>query len=981
MTVPIPQPSFAAGELSPDFFGRFDHAKYKVGASTCRNFFVSYRGGAVSRPGTALASGGRLKQNGLGPPPRIIRFQFNINQAYVLEFGDHYLRFLYRGAYVLQSSSRVSITGLTQTAPPHLSYPLNIFSNGDQVFVTGVSGMTQVNNRMFLVGNAAPNTFDLYDLYDLAVNATGYSPYAGGGTATRVYEIATPYGINDVPMLKFAQSADVMTLTHPNYPIQELRRFASDNWTLTPAVIGTSVGSSPTGLTAVANVVATTNPTAYQYVVTAVGIETGEESQRSNIASVVNSVDLAATQGSITLTWLPVDGAGSYNIYRSPPAYNGAVAIGTPWGLIATVFGLQFTDTNSTPDFTKTPPLHQNPFDSGQVLEVQMTAGGGSYTSTPGYAITTAAGTGFSGSVFLVGNTVGGILIEDHGHGFQPGDTIAFTGGGGSGAAANLVIGPTSGNNPSVVAYYQERRVYGNTLNNPDTLYASQPGAFENMDVSNPTIDSDAITATPWSEQVNGIQQLVPMPGGLVVLTGSAAWQVAGIGSSGAINPQPITPSNTQAQAQAFNGCHDHIPAQKINYDILYVQAKGSIVRDLQYNFFVNIYTGTDITIFANHLFKTQENGISLVSGEAVDGVIREWAWAEEPFKIVWVVLENGTLLSLTYLKEQEVQAWARHDTNGLFASVCSVTEPPVDAVYFVVGRTIPGKGRQWFIERMDDRSWVGVEDAWCVDCGAQLPPETPNATLEVQNASGMAVPVFASQPVFGSGDIGKVIRSGGGKMTVTSVSDSRHFTVDISAPILQVMPNDPTNTPIPQPSGAWTIAAPVTVIGGLDYLEGMTVAILADGVALPNQQVIDGMVTLPHPATLVTVGLPFQCQLQTMYLEVPGGVTGQGRRKNVFAVTTRVTEARGVKVGSNQLDASTTPPLIAARWSEMQLVKDPANDPMAGTSLPLFTGDLRAPIIAEWVKPGQRAFQQDYPLPCTVLAEISEVDIGDDPG
>src|SRR5262249_8611774 len=155
-----------------------------------------------------------------------------------------------------------------------------------------------------------------------------------------------------------------------------------DNWTLTQASIGAQI-SPPGFLSAVANVPASSNPTAYQYVVTAVDSRTGEESLRSEIAAVPNSVDMAAVQGSITLTWGQVAGAGSYNVYRSPPAYNGQVAIGTLWGIIATCFGQQYTDTNGDPDFTKTPPQHRNPFSPGQVLQVRMTAGGSGFTSTP----------------------------------------------------------------------------------------------------------------------------------------------------------------------------------------------------------------------------------------------------------------------------------------------------------------------------------------------------------------------------------------------------------------------------------------------------------------------------------------------------------------------------------------------------------------------------------------------------------------------
>ena len=189
---------------------------------------------------------------------------------------------------------------------------------------------------------------------------------------------------------------------------------------------------------------------------------------------------------------------------------------------------------------------------------------------------------------------------------------------------------------PSVVSYFQQRRVYANTLANPDTYFMSQPGSFLNFDSRTPTIDTDAIIGDPWSLQVDGIQFMVPMPGGLVVLTGNSAWQVTGAGGSN-LNPVAITPQGQQAQPQAFNGCSSTLPPIKIDYDILYVQSKGSIYRDLSYNFYSNIYTGTDLTISSAHLF----TGYTMV----------EHAYCEEPYKIVWAVRNDGVLLSMTYVK------------------------------------------------------------------------------------------------------------------------------------------------------------------------------------------------------------------------------------------------------------------------------------------------------------------------------------------
>jgi hypothetical protein len=231
---------------------------------------------------------------------------------------------------------------------------------------------------------------------------------------------------------------------------------------------------------------------------------------------------------------------------------------------------------------------------------------------------------------------------------------------------------PFSGNNPATVGYFQQRLVFAGSNSFPETLWASQPGAFKNFDTTNPSADDNAITATLISNQVNNIKHMVAMPGGLVVLTGGGAWQVSGGGSDA-----PITPRTVTATPQAYNGCSD-VPPIVINYDIIYNQARGSVVRDLSYSFYTNIYTGADISVMSNHL----------LIGRSIAG----WAYAEDPFKVIWSVTSDGELLSLTYLKEQEVIGWAHHDTYGLFTSVAQIPEGNTSAVYVVVKRTVLGQ-------------------------------------------------------------------------------------------------------------------------------------------------------------------------------------------------------------------------------------------------------------------------------------------------
>ncbi len=166
------------------------------------------------------------------------------------------------------------------------------------------------------------------------------------------------------------------------------------------------------------------------------------------------------------------------------------------------------------------------------------------------------------------------------------------------------------GNNPSCSCFFQQRHVFAASLTQPETMWMSQPGLYDNFNVSDPAQADDAITATLVSLQVNAIKSMVPMPGGLIALTAKGAWQVSG-GSPGAA----VTPADITATPQAYNGASD-LPPIVVNDNILYVQAKGAIVRNLVYNFYVNIYTGTDISVLSNHLFYGHQ--------------IVQWAYAED---------------------------------------------------------------------------------------------------------------------------------------------------------------------------------------------------------------------------------------------------------------------------------------------------------------------------------------------------------------
>ena len=498
---------------------------------------------------------------------------------------------------------------------------------------------------------------------------------------------------------------------------------------------------------------------------------------------------------------------------------------------------------------------------------------------------------------------------------------------------------PFTSNNPFCSTYFQGRQIYGGTQNSVAQLNFSRSSDFQNMDYSSPSRANDSITVTLTSQQVNAIKFLVPMIS-LVVMTGSSAWAVDDGTSLGV-----ITPTSIVANPQVYTGCAD-VPPLIIEHDILYVQAKGSVVRDLVYNFYVRVYTGADMSVMANHLFFGHQ--------------ITEWCWAMEPHRVVWCIRDDGLMLSFTYLKDQEIYAWARHDTSGLYKSICTISEGQEDAVYVIVSRLVNGQYLQ-YIERVQSRNLGGdpsigipgdVEKSWFVDAGLQYTQPTFTQSLTPSALTG-SITLTAGTAVFTLvTDIGKVIRVNGGIMTVTAVTST---TV--------VLATTTRNLTSLWPSTSWTMTLPVSAVSGLNHLEGSTVSILADGNVQASQVVTSGAITLQQAASAIVVGLPYQAQIKTLAIDVNTEPTLQGRRKKVPAVTLRVLNTRGLKVGPT--------------FTKLVEIKERNIQPM-GQPVQLITSDERVLTASDYDVQGIVCIQQDYPLPATITAIIPELTAGD---
>ena len=165
------------------------------------------------------------------------------------------------------------------------------------------------------------------------------------------YEIANPYAEADLFDIHYVQSADVLTIVHPNYAPRELRRLSALNWVLSTISFAAPI-AAPTAPTATATIVGAPATTmSYSYVVTTIATDEVSESAQSSVATCTNN--LFTTGCYNTIAWTAVSGAARYNVYKQQ---------GGLYGYIGQTTGTSLKDDNIAPDLGKTPPIYDAVF-------------------------------------------------------------------------------------------------------------------------------------------------------------------------------------------------------------------------------------------------------------------------------------------------------------------------------------------------------------------------------------------------------------------------------------------------------------------------------------------------------------------------------------------------------------------------------------------------------------------------------------------
>jgi len=916
--------SFAAGELSPRLDGRTDLQQYFRGCRTLENMTVHPHGGVSRRPGTVYAS--EVKTS--GNSTRLIPFEFSTTQTYMMEFGDEYVRFFKNNGIITESGK--TITAITKANPGVVTANSHGYSAGDYVILAGIVGMTELNGRQFKVGTVATNTFQLLDMDGNNFNTSALTTYSSDGTAFRIYQIVSPYDKADLFGLKYAQSADVMYITHPNYPIKKLSRTGHTSWTLDSVLLDTGTDFTVSAIT------------------------------KANPGVVTTSANHGFAVGDF-ITFRSIGG-------MTQLADNLLFKVGTIPN--ATTFQLQ-----------------------------------------------NAAGTNVNTSGFGTFSAGGSDVVE---------------------RVNNPVLNYATGNYPSTVSFFEQRLVFGGTDNNPQSLWFSKAGAYENFTTG--VNATDAMIYTIASNQVNAIRFLSATN---QLLIGTVGGEV--LATSGSVS-EPVTPTNIQITKQTNYGAANVDALQIANVTMFLQRAKRKI-RELVYNYDVDGYVAPDMTILAEHI---------------TTGGLIQFAYQQEPDSILWAVRDDGTLLGLTYQRNEEVVAWHRHILGGFAdtgktivhafkswtASSSTVstanntvtisshgysTGDPIyyyatanvigglqtDLLYFAIATnsntlkfattsanatagtavditSITGSTVQYIFEGVNIATNVLYSAAHGLSTGdyfyyrpvgTKLSGLSKNAKYFVKRIDDNQFKVSASSDLSTFLDLQYAASS--------SATETDLILTDAKCESIGVVPSDDgeyqlwmvvnrfvngaTRRTVEylndfdfgdtqddaffMDSGLTYDSVPTTTLSGLDHLEGETVTILADGASHADKVVSGGNITLDRSAQKVHVGLGYTSLLQTLRIEA-GSAQGvaQSKIKRINEITIRMHKTLGLEVGGD-LD-------------NMENIPFRSSSGLMNVPISLFSGDKTIEFRDDYNTDGHVFVRQAQPLPLTILAIYPEVTV-----
>lgn len=476
------------------------------------------------------------------------------------------------------------------------------------------------------------------------------------------YEVATPYTntlpTRDVSLLKYAQSGDVLTLTHPGYPPATLTRFGHTSWAYTaisnarPAGYSTASAAGGAYLKAPLPTPTSAEPARpWRWAVTLLYRSAGgvvSESRPFLITQTATALPNVGAATAATLTavyqdlpvtvFLPNTGIISLTgrivakrIYRGRGELLG-------WVGDTDYNEEEFIDIGEEPDYSIAPPRGENPLEA--------------------YSLATPP-----------------VLIRTE--------------------------------EPAAVTYYQERLAFGGTNERPGFLFFSRTGDYYNFDKRYLQQAGDALVFELAARRRESIRSLLPLSR-LLVFTNASVWSIAG--QEGSVLDFDSVDAKVVEEIGAST-----LPPVVVDGAALYARTKGRGVRALVPANMASGFKGVDVSLLADHFFEPGALGASReivgwAYAEDPDGIL--WAVRADGMLLsltfstedgIWAWAWHDTFAG--HISHPLIPEF-NPESPAFVRGICSVPEGDRDAVYVVVER-------RWgvFMERMLPRDGMPAYD------------------------------------------------------------------------------------------------------------------------------------------------------------------------------------------------------------------------------------------------------------------------------
>ena len=285
--------------------------------------------------------------------------------------------------------------------------------------------------------------------------------------------------------------------------------------------------------------------------------------------------------------------------------------------------------------------------------------------------------------------------------------------------------GAWSGKNgyPKDVKFYENRLYYFSTTANPLNFWGSAIEQYDDFGLG--SADDDAVAYSISSAQVDRI--LWAYPTNVMHLGTAAGPFTASSGSSSS----PISATNISVKQQNENGSADVSPVRIGSY-VYYVERSGKLIGQLAYNLDTDSYITDNITYLSDHILG--------------DGVVT-MALQRYPYNILWCVLDDGTVATLTREQKNDVKGWTRQEIDGFIEDVAVIPNGLEDQVWLIVKRTIDGDTRR-YVEYVMPHEFGAQDNAWFVNSGLEYDGTAVSSLSNLDHLEGEEVQILVDGAV-----------------------------------------------------------------------------------------------------------------------------------------------------------------------------------------------------------------------------------------